>query len=226
MKRIIISDTHIGSKFFKGKELLNFLKNEYYDQLILAGDIIDFIKVPEFDKISLELMSAIDFSKEIIYIVGNHDVPLKGFVGQKAFGLTFVDKYEFEENNVKFRIEHGDKYDESMLVHHNLFMNFLSVFQKCIEHFFDINLSKAYTNYKFRNRNIKRILEVLQTNEDINVFIMGHFHIPEVITWNDHIEQNKTYINSGDWVSHTTYVEIINGDAKLKEYDFHSHNIK
>ena len=50
MKRVIISDLHIGSKFYRSKELLKFLKSEYYDELILAGDIIDFIKIPVWER--------------------------------------------------------------------------------------------------------------------------------------------------------------------------------
>ena len=50
MKRIVISDTHLGSSFYRSAELLEFLSEEKMDQLILAGDIIDFIKVPTFTK--------------------------------------------------------------------------------------------------------------------------------------------------------------------------------
>ena len=45
MKRVVISDLHVGSKFYKSKEILEFLKTEDFDELILAGDIIDFIKI-------------------------------------------------------------------------------------------------------------------------------------------------------------------------------------
>ena len=69
MKRVILSDIHIGSKYYKAKELIAFLKEAKYDQLILAGDIIDFVKVPLFSDRAIEIVEAIDFSKEIIYIV-------------------------------------------------------------------------------------------------------------------------------------------------------------
>ena len=68
MKRVIISDLHIGSKFYRSKELLKFLKSEYYDVLILAGDIIDFIKIPVFTERCLEIIKAVDYTKKIIYV--------------------------------------------------------------------------------------------------------------------------------------------------------------
>ena len=61
MKRIIISDTHIGTRFYKSDKLLSFLKSEEYDQLILAGDIIDFIKIPTFSERCMQILSAIDY---------------------------------------------------------------------------------------------------------------------------------------------------------------------
>ena len=54
MKRIIISDTHIGSRFYKSDQLLGFLKSIEYDQIILAGDIIDFIRIPVFTERCME----------------------------------------------------------------------------------------------------------------------------------------------------------------------------
>ena len=88
MKRVIISDTHIGSKFYRSSELLDFLKKEKYDELILAGDIIDFIKIPLFTERCLEIMKAVNYNKRIIYVVGNHDESLVNFVGKKLTMLN------------------------------------------------------------------------------------------------------------------------------------------
>ncbi len=46
--RLIISDLHIGSMHSKEEALCQMLKDIEFDELILAGDIIDFIKVPTF----------------------------------------------------------------------------------------------------------------------------------------------------------------------------------
>ena len=74
MKRIIISDTHIGTKFYKSNELLKFLNEEECDELILAGDIIDFIKIPVFTERCLQIIEKMKQAKKIVYVVGNHDV--------------------------------------------------------------------------------------------------------------------------------------------------------
>jgi len=217
MKRLIISDTHIGSKYYNKKELLELLKNKEYDQLILNGDIIEFLKIPTFTRKALEIVSAVDYDKEIIYVVGNHDLALSGLIGQDLYGVKFVEEYCFEEGGRKFRVEHGDKY-ETGLVHRKNLMKIISLFQDLIERMFDIDLSSWLTNFKLKKRKLKKLWDIIDVNDDVDVLIIGHMHIPEVVIWIDHEEKIKTYVNSGDWVQHATYVEINDGVLRLRNY--------
>lgn len=219
MKRIIISDTHIGNKYYKEEELIRFLLTVEYDQLILNGDIIELLKMPEFSNRLKDLVSVINFSKEIIYVVGNHDISLQGLIGQKVFGIHFVDKYEFEENGKMFRIEHGDQYDEHLsLVQNRVFMSFLSLAQHHLEKWLEIDLSGWFTQWRFKRRKLLRVWDIMNSNLDVDVVICGHFHIPECIIWVQADETVKTYVNSGDWVSHSTYVQIDDDQVRLREW--------
>lgn len=219
MKRIIISDIHIGSKYYKETELIQFLSSIKYDQLILLGDIIDFIRIPEFTNRVSKIIDAIDFSKEIIYVVGNHDIPLKGFVGQNIFGMSFVNSYEFEENGRKFKLEHGDQYDDCLtLVQNNLFMSFLSVAQNYLERWFNVNIGDWFTDLKIKRRKLRSLWDIINLNLNVDVFICGHAHIPECVIWITPDQRIKTFVNTGDWVKNTSYVEIIDGTIRLKEY--------
>lgn len=220
MKRVVISDIHIGSQYYKADELLRFLSEVEYDELILAGDIIDFIKVPVFNARALAIAQTIDFSKNIVYIVGNHDTPLKGFVGKECFGIKFLEKYEFEEGGRKFRIEHGDSYDHP-IVHNRVFMTILSIVHDMIEKIAKYDITTWWSDYKIKKRKLRRIWDILKDNKDVDVFIMGHSHHPEFVIWGNPEEDGiliKTYVNSGDWVSHQTYVEINDGIVRLKDY--------
>jgi len=215
MKRIIISDIHIGSKNYKGRELVRFLRNSEYDQLILAGDIIDFIKIPSFTKYAIDIFESIDFTKDIIYIVGNHDISFKKLIGNSFFGIKFLDSYEFSEGGRKFKIEHGDRY-ESGLVSSRLWMNIVSIFHDWLERRFNWNLTSWFINYKIKKRKLIRVWDIMKRNDDIDVLIMGHSHCPEAVIWVDKNEKIKTYVNCGDWVSNETWVSIDTGVVRLR----------
>tara|TARA_Y100000361_G_scaffold48767_2_gene42316 strand:+ start:4725 stop:5387 length:663 start_codon:yes stop_codon:yes gene_type:complete len=217
MKRLIVSDTHIGSRFCKKDDLITLLKQTRYDQLILNGDIIEFLKIPTFTPLVIELLNSIDYTKEIIYVIGNHDISLKGFVGKAFKNVKFVREYCFEENGRKFRIEHGDKYEKG-LVHFRHLMKLISVFQDVLEKIFNVNLSAWYSKLKFNRRKVKRLWDIMDLNADVDVLIVGHTHVPEVLIWIDEEEKIKTYVNTGDWVSHATYVEIVDGVVRLRNF--------
>jgi len=219
MKRIIISDTHIGTKFYRSDKLLKFLQTEEYDELVLAGDIIDFIKVPVFSERCMEILGAIDYeNKNIIYVVGNHDESLMGLVGKKFFNVTFMKRYDFEEGGRKFRIEHGDAYDKGAL-HNRLFVLFLSVLQNVLEFSFSFDFTSWWTEIQIKRHKLRSIIHILRHHPKIDVFIMGHTHIPEALIWVNEDQSIKTYINSGDWVTHQTYVTVENGIARLRKFE-------
>ena len=218
MKRIVVSDTHIGSKFYKSEQLLAFLKSESYDELILAGDIIDFIKIPTFTERCLEIISAVDYNKKIIYIVGNHDQSLLNLIGKNVHSVEFVKRYDFEACGRRFRIEHGDEYDKGV-IHNRIFVTILSVIQNILEFTFDFDFTTWWTEKQIKKHKLRSIIHILRHHPDIDVFIMGHTHIPEAVIWINEDQDIKTYINAGDWVTHQTYVTIVDGVARLKKHE-------
>ena len=218
MKRIVVSDTHIGSKFYKSKQLLSFLKSEAYDELVLAGDIIDFIKIPTFTERCLEIISAVDYNKRIVYVVGNHDQSLLNLVGKKVHNVEFVKRYDFESMGRKFRIEHGDEYDKGVL-HNKIFITILSVIQNLLEFTLNFYFTTWWTEKQIKKHKLRSVIHILRHHPDIDVFIMGHTHIPEAVIWINEDQSIKTYINAGDWVTHQTYVTISDGVARLKKYE-------
>jgi len=219
MKRLILSDLHLGCSHSKEKELLAFLRaNNDFDELILAGDIIDFLLIPTFTEQSAKLFQFVaDFPGKVVYIVGNHDIPFRSCIGTTIFGVEFVEKWEFEEDNKKYRIEHGDTYEKG-IIHRRTLIRIICVLRDFLERLFKWNLS-AWWQHLFSNKmKLKRIWDIVQWNDEADVFIMGHTHEPEVLIWVDQDQNIKTYVNSGDWTEHTTYVTIIDGVTRLKKF--------
>ena len=216
--RLVISDLHLGSLNSKEDSLLKLISSVEFDELILAGDIIDFIRVPTFTETTAKILNKInELDKRVIYVIGNHDIGLDKFAGKTVAGLKFVHKYEFVYGDRKYKIVHGHKF-ETGVVTWTVFMNFLSIIQDWFERAFGWNLAAWYVRWKLRKRKLKRIWDVLKWNKEADVFIMGHTHIPEVVIWLDENEDLKTYVNCGDWVEHSTYVIIKDGELRLKKF--------
>ena len=88
--RIIISDVHLGSINSNESDLLRFLKEKDFDELIINGDFLDLIKCPDFKPSSLEIINyLIESEKRIIYIIGNHDSPIRSFSDKRLANVEF-----------------------------------------------------------------------------------------------------------------------------------------
>lgn len=216
--RLIISDLHLGSAHAQEEKIFNLLNYTEYDELILAGDIVEFLRKPVFTDNTHRIFDLIlKREKPVIYIVGNHDDALKSFVGARLDNITFVRSYDFQYDGRTFRVQHGDEYD-SGIVKWRYTIEFISFIQNMLERVFGIDLTTWWANRAIKKRKLKRLWDIVKWNEKADVFIMGHTHNPEVLIWVDKDEKIKTYINTGDWVSSCTYVLIKGGQVRLRNY--------
>jgi|TARA_R110002072_G_scaffold75497_5_gene177691 UDP-2,3-diacylglucosamine pyrophosphatase LpxH len=216
--RLIISDLHLGSANAKESLLCDFLTGIEFDELVLAGDIIDFIKVPSFTEKTIEFINILQKKgKPIVYVIGNHDINLSEFAERTISGVKFVDKYEFEYSGKKYKIMHGHQFDTG-IVTWRFSMKIISIFQDMIERWLKWDMATWLVKQKLKKRKLRRIWDILKWNKTADVFIMGHTHIPEAVIWIDEEEKIKTYVNTGDWVEHQTYVMIKDGQLRLKKF--------
>ena len=216
--RLVISDLHLGSLHSKEDKLCEMIENIEFDELILAGDIIDFIKIPTFTKKTLKFINAVKAKgKPIIYIIGNHDINLTEFEGETLSGIKFVDKYQFEYSGRTYRVMHGHQFDTG-IVTWRFSMNVISIFQDTLERWLKWDLATWLVNRKLKKRKLRRVWDILQWNKEADVFIMGHTHIPEAVIWIDEDENIKTYVNTGDWIEHQTYAIIKEGQIRLRKW--------
>ena len=98
-------------------------------------------------------------------------------------------------------------------------MNVVSVIQDWAERTFTWKLARWWVDRKLKKRKLRRIWDILKWNKTADVFIMGHTHIPEAVIWIDENENIKTYVNTGDWIEHQTYVIIKDGQLRLKSFN-------
>jgi UDP-2,3-diacylglucosamine pyrophosphatase LpxH len=126
-KYVFISDTHLGSKFAKAKELCQFLNSIEVETLCIVGDFIDFwaLKKHNFthwgkahNEVLRALLNKLNSGTRIIWIRGNHDLIPNGLLGEFK-NVEIVDKINidisFVENDQRltrtYLVLHGHQFD-------------------------------------------------------------------------------------------------------------------
>lgn len=116
-KSIFISDIHLGTRFSKAKNLLNFLKHNECEHLFLVGDIIDgwaikrkLIWPQEHSDVIQKILKKARKGTKVTFITGNHDEFLRPFVPLLLGNtITITNELEYDAiNNKKYYITHGD----------------------------------------------------------------------------------------------------------------------
>jgi len=237
-KTMVLSDVHMGSKNSKVTELLEFLKYNTCDMLILNGDIIDGWqlkkgekwkkKYTRFFRMVLKMMEK--NSTEVVYLRGNHEDFLDHIIPFIYEDIWVVNDHIHYSMGKKYLILHGDVFDP---VANNLqWLSKLGIFN----YNFTLRLNKVYKFFRTRSSsrrnslsrtineqstdaeeiivNFERDLVKLARKKDCDGVICGHIHHPG-IRQHDEI----AYMNSGDWVdSLSALVEDYKGNWNIVHY--------
>jgi UDP-2,3-diacylglucosamine pyrophosphatase LpxH len=236
-KSIFISDIHLGTKFSKTNELLNFLKHNESENLILVGDIIDgwaikrkFIWPQTHSDIIQKILKKARKGTMVTFITGNHDEFIRPFVPLiLGDSLKITNELDYIGINKKrYYVTHGDFFDSitmtkkwlailgdygyDLLLHLNSILNFLRR---------KIGIQKYWSLSKYVKDSVKSSISFINDfeivlsnharNKGYDGIICGHIHKAEIRNINS-IE----YLNCGDWVeSCTAIVETYEGEFKI-----------
>jgi UDP-2,3-diacylglucosamine pyrophosphatase LpxH len=234
-KTIFISDTHLGSRMANAELLLEFLRYNHCEKLVIIGDFIDFwalrrsVYFPSSHKEVLRLI--IKWSArgvDIEYIPGNHDDVIRTFLPIVMDNIKILKESIHEtQDGKRFLIVHGDEYDQ--IIKYAKWLAF------CGDIGYNLLISLNHSVNIFRRifgcgywslsawvkNTVKQAVKIISEYEETIVndikskgfdgVICGHIHHVEISEKND-----VTYINCGDFVeSCTAIVEEFNGNLKI-----------
>ena len=213
MNAIVVSDLHIGSRFFLHHDFENFLSNIPEDcELILNGDIIDDPNKnlqPSHQRI-LHLIERISRRQKVIWVRGNHD---NGYAFNGFKHIHFKTYYTIEN---KLLINHGYDFDE--------IMPRSQVFIKSFKMIHDImikfgsspvhvaNYAKQFELlYKVLRDNVMKNAVNCALENGYEAVVCGHTHYPE-----DRVYNGIRYMNTGAWTeSPPFYLQIVGNEITL-----------
>ena len=224
------SDQHFGAPSMKSSKeregyFLKWLDKIEKDafSLFLLGDLFDFWfeyekVVPKgFVRVLGKLANFTDNGIPVHFFVGNHDLWMKDYFETELNISVYHKQKEFVFNSKTFFIAHGDGLgpnDKGYKLIKKIFTNSLAkrLFQALHP---DIGI-RLGNYFSLKNKLITKDNDLVFMGEEKewlalyakrklkekhrDYFIFGHRHIPMEIKLNE----NSTYINLGDWVSHYT----------------------
>lgn len=235
VRTVIISDVHLGSYGCKIDEVNHFLQWVSCEKLILNGDIIDGWQLQRTGKwtkahtrfVRVVLNKLVEHDTDIVYLRGNHDDDLAGFMPVEFENLSVVEDYVHEGVDRRYLVLHGDVFD-------TVTKNFVF-----LAHLGDwgyralLKLNRVYNRWRaWRGKEywslskaikarVKEAVNYVSNFEDHIVqltrqrnctgVMCGHIHTPA-----DKMLGEVHYLNSGDWVeSLTAIVEHLDGRFEL-----------
>jgi UDP-2,3-diacylglucosamine pyrophosphatase LpxH len=214
---IIVSDLHIGSRYFLYQDFERFLGSISEDhELILNGDIIDnpYAKLGPLHQRILKLIGQVSYRQRVVWVQGNHD---NGYI-PRGFGRIHFKRLHTIEH--RLLIAHGDDFDEIMPRN----QAFLKAFK--LMHDLRVKLGarpvhvakyakKWETLYKVLRKNVMMNAVNCAMENGYEAVTCGHTHYPE-----DRVFNGIRYVNTGAWTEFPAFYLLVTAkEMTLKKMD-------
>ena len=210
MNAIIVSDLHMGSRYFQSEAFGGFLDNlPDIDELILNGDVLDRpqAKLAAAHQQNLDRIEHLSKKLKVVWVRGNHD---NGYVPAKLGKIAFCRQYAFDH---RILVTHGDIFDNIM----PRSRAFMEAFR--LMHNLRVRLGARPVHVAEYAKKWKAFYRVLRNNIMLNAVnfavengyqavTCGHTHFAE-----DMVVNGVRYINTGSWTEYPAHYLYVKPDS-------------
>jgi UDP-2,3-diacylglucosamine pyrophosphatase LpxH len=224
MNLIIVSDLHIGSRFFVTAAFEQFLNQMPEDcELVLNGDVIDnpYMKLNPSHRKILDHIKQLSFRQKIFWLQGNHD---NGYIPDQ-FGKVVFKRSHSVGN--RLLITHGDDFDEIM-PRNQLFMKAFKLLHKVrvrlgARPVHVAEYAKKWESfYKILRKNVMTNAVKCAMENGYESVTCGHTHYAE-----DVVSNGVRYINTGAWTEFPSFfLHMVNEKMLLKQVEVDPHRVQ
>ena len=224
-RTLFLSDVHLGSKAAQADLLVDFLRVHDAEKIYLVGDIVDGWRLKRawhwpqsHNDVVQKLLRKARKGAEIVYVPGNHDEFLRGFLGQH-FGGVEVKRNDIHvtADGRRFLVMHGDEFD--VVVRNARLLAYLgdwaydtAIAINVVFNFVRRRLGfpywsiSAWAKLKVKNAvsfigTFEKALADEAAKHNCDGVICGHIHHAQLTT-----HSGIEYINTGDWVESCTAI--------------------
>lgn len=236
-RTVFLSDVHLGTRGCKAEFLLDFLRAHEPETLYLVGDIVDGWSLrrawywpSEHEAVVQEILRKARSGVRVVYVPGNHDEALRGYVGRWAEIEIVREAVHETADGRRLLVIHGDEHDA--IVRH---ARWLAVVGDCgyqaavaanhwLNHARRLAGKPYWSLAGYLKRNVKHALRFLDDFErdmalrarerGFDGVVAGHVHHASLRSI-----EGTLYANDGDWVdSCTALVEDHAGSLALVDW--------
>ena len=221
MKKLFISDLHLGSPLFKKeKEVINLLISDIYNEIFILGDVFDcwegnvwmiFNKYREMIKILN------DQGNKIVLIKGNHD-PSFEVLTEVLYNCKIIEGvYNSNFNGQEIAMSHGNEFDPDYWWT-KAFFPIHWVLQR-----FGFNV-KGWIREKIYISEAKRLgvslddivveaeRKLVNEFKSYDIYVCGHSHMPKIVQ-----TESLLFVNVGSLIYKPCFYEFEDGKFIKKE---------
>lgn len=237
MNRILfISDAHLGHKndqddHVRAEYLQDFFEHvaKSDDSLIIVGDLFDFwfeykhVIPRRYFHVMCALNRLVKKGNRVEYIIGNHDFGMDTFFSDELGIKVHQGALELHQDGKRLYIAHGDglaKSDVGYRLLKTILRNRTNIHLYRLLHpdaafrlaLFCSHLSRSHREIKIKDDEYARFA-IERFAEGYDGVVLAHTHNPQ-----EYHQSGKTYINTGDWISHFTYGKLEKGRLSLESW--------
>lgn len=241
-KSIFISDVHLGLRYSRVKELIDFLKDNECETLYLVGDIIDgwalkgkWFWNEDYNLLVQKILRKSRKGTKVVYLTGNHDEFLRTFGDSLNLGNIEIrdDVIHESPNGKRYLIIHGDIFDGILASMpfisklgnflYDVILGINSVLNKVrakfgfkywsLSHYLKVNTKEA-VNFCFK---FEKALVEEAKHRKVDGVICGHIHYPC-----QKMIDGMEYHNTGCWIELATCI-VEHNDGRLELIDLDKH---
>jgi UDP-2,3-diacylglucosamine hydrolase len=234
MKIIFFSDAHLDKGHdHKNRLVIDFLKDVCSDADVVSilGDLFEFYHgydgyiFPWYKDVADAIKNLTSKGKTVYYVEGNHEFHV-GKYFETHTGAACADSLTMSIDGKKMLFAHGHEIRNSCLVKalKTTFMgSVMDLFKPTLAWkaaaIAGIFLSKRKKPYNRKVMGIFRKYALAKFEEGYEAVILAHTHIPDSMEYASGTG-TKYYLNTGDIIQDSTYVEYNTGTGfELKKYN-------
>jgi UDP-2,3-diacylglucosamine hydrolase len=227
---IFISDAHIRTdKSERCRTLIKFLDEirPRLSDLYIIGDLFEIwfeyklVFPKDYFRLLASLHRILNEGKRVHYVLGNHEVAIGNFLEDFGFNV-YPGPSIFRIDGRRVLLAHGNTIDKRLWTSfwENLLTSRLNhMLFRLLHPDIGIALAQSIARFSRKQQPSRKLMYMLENYavrrlREVDIVILAHSHCPVF----KKIQQDKYYINAGDWVKNFSYVTIEKGKISLKYY--------